>query len=406
MIRFDMEFSLLKKLQVEQDSKIVLMIMDGLGGIGSGPGNKTELETAQTPNLDRLASEGICGLHQPIGPGITPGSGPAHLGVFGYDPIKHQVGRGVLEAIGINFELSDGDVAARGNFCTIDSDGLITDRRAGRIATETNVKLCEKLRTIKVPGVEVFVDPVKEHRLLVVLRGEGLSGDIEDTDPQAVGKTPLDPVARSQAAERTAGLFKQFLDQARSVLADESPANMMTLRGFASRPSWPTYREVFGVRAGAIASYPMYRGVASLVGMDVLETGPEVPDEFATLEERWNDYDFFFFHVKKTDSYGENGDFDAKVHVIEDVDSQLGRLLDLKPDVVIVTGDHSTPAAMQSHSWHPVPALIWGRNVRPDLVTEFGERACVAGALGNRIPAIDLMPIAMAHAGRIEKFGA
>jgi 2,3-bisphosphoglycerate-independent phosphoglycerate mutase len=401
-----MNFSILKKLQVENDSKIVLLIMDGLGGLPLGPGGKTELETAKTPNLDRLAAEGVCGLHQPIGSGVTPGSGPAHLGVFGYDPIEHQVGRGVLEAIGINFPLSDGDVAARGNFCTIDAKGLITDRRAGRIATEINVGICKKLKTIKVPGVEVFVEPVKEHRLLVVLRGKGLSGAIDDTDPQAEGKAPLDPIATDPAAEKTAAYFKEFLAKAKEVLADSHPANMMTLRGFASRPSWPTYREVFGVRSAAIASYPMYRGVASLVGMDVLETGSEIPDEFTTLEERWSDYDFFFFHVKKTDSYGENGDFDAKVHVIEDVDRQLGRLLALKPDVLIVTGDHSTPAAMKSHSWHPVPVFIHGRNVRSDLVTSFGERACLSGGLGNRIPATELMPIAMAHAGRIEKFGA
>jgi 2,3-bisphosphoglycerate-independent phosphoglycerate mutase len=401
-----MDFSILEKLQIQNDKKVVLFIMDGLGGLPRKPGGKTELETAKTPTFDRLAKEGMCGLHQPIGPGIMPGSGPAHLGVFGYDPIVHQVGRGVLEAIGINFALQEGDVASRGNFCTIDSDGLITDRRAGRIATEINEKLCEKLRAIKVPGVEVFVDPVKEHRLLVVLRGKGLSGEIEDTDPQAEGKAPLDPKPITKEAKKTAELFREFLKQAKEVLKDEHPANMMTLRGFASKPSWPSYLEVFGVRAGAIASYPMYRGVASLVGMDVLETGPEVPDEFDTLEKRWNDYDFFFFHVKKTDSYGENGDFDSKVHLIEEVDKQLHRLLDLKPDVLVVTGDHSTPAAMKSHSWHPVPVLMWGQNVRPDRVTEFGERPCMAGALGPRIAAVDLMPIAMAHAGKIEKFGA
>ncbi len=401
-----MDFSILRKLQIRNDKKVVLLIMDGLGGLPFAPGGKTELETAKTPVLDRLAAEGVCGLHQPIGAGITPGSGPAHLGVFGYDPIAHQVGRGVLEAIGINFDLQDGDVAARGNFCTVDEAGLITDRRAGRIATELNEKLCEKLRTIEVPGVEVFVDPVKEHRLLVVLRGEGLSGDIEDTDPQAEGKAPLEPKPLSAASEKTAGLFKRFLDQARKLLSDEHPANMMTLRGFASRPKWPGYRDVFGVRAAAIASYPMYRGVASLVGMDVVETGQEIADELATLEQLWNEYDFFFFHVKKSDSYGENGDFDSKVHVIEEVDAHLRRLLDLKPDVIVVTGDHSTPAAMKSHSWHPVPVLIWGSTVRPDTVTEFGERSCAAGALGSRIAAVDLMPIAMAHAGRIEKFGA
>ncbi len=404
--RNQMDFEILKRLHVENESKVVLFIMDGLGGLPSGSEGKTELEAAHTPNLDALAAKGICGLHEPIGPGITPGSGPAHLSIFGYDPIQHQVGRGVLSALGIEFDLQEGDVAARGNFCTIDKNGLITDRRAGRIPTETNKKLCEKLRTIKVPGVEVFVEPVKEYRLLLVLRGTGLEGAIADTDPQQVGKEPLDPRAYDSASEKTAGLVKQFLEQAREVLANEKPANMLTLRGFASRPSWPTFPEVFGVRAAAIAGYPMYRGVAKLVGMDVLDTGSEVPEELDTLEKRWNDYDFFYFHVKKTDSSGEDGDYDKKVHIIEDVDKQIPRLLDLDPDVVVVTGDHSTPCAMQSHSWHPVPVLISGKNCRTDSVTTFGERACMAGGLGPRIPGTALMPIAMGHAGRFEKFGA
>jgi len=401
-----MDFDTLKKLRFENESKVVLFILDGLGGLPAGPDAVTELEAAKTPNLDRMASEGICGLHQAIGPGITPGSGPAHLGVFGYDPLKYQVGRGVLSALGVNFELRAGDIAARGNFCTIDEEGLITDRRAGRIPTETNEALCAKLRSVKVSGAEVFVETVKEHRLLVVFRGDGLSHDLKDTDPQAVGVAPLDPVATSKAAEKSVGVVKEFLSKAREVLADSSPANMMTLRGFAEKPDLPLFGETYGVRAGAIASYPMYRGVAKLVGMEVLETGLEVPDEFTTIEKRWNEFDFFFIHVKKTDSTGENGDFDGKVQVIEMVDELLPRILDLGPSAMVVTGDHSTPSLMRSHSWHPVPTLLWGQNVRPDGVKEFGERACLAGALGVRLPAIDLMPIAMAHAGRLEKFGA
>ena len=406
MVASTMDFDTIKRLSVPNDNKVVLFIFDGLGGLPSGPGNKTELEAAGTPNLDRMAREGICGLHQAIGPGITPGSGPAHLGVFGYDPLIHQVGRGVLAALGVNFELRDGDVATRGNFCTVDSGGLISDRRAGRIPTETNQELCAKLREITINGAEVFVETVKEHRLLVVFRGDGLSDQIKDTDPQAVGKAPLDPIAITAGAEKTAALVKQFLAKAKEVLSDSSPANMITLRGFAQKPDWPLFGDIYNLKPAAIAGYPMYRGVGKLVGMEALETGSEVSDEFDTLEKRWNDFDFFFFHVKKSDSTGENGDYDGKVHVIEMVDEMLPRLLDLAPGAVLLTGDHSTPSAMKSHSWHPVPALIWGNNVRPDGVVEFGESACLAGGLGARLPAIDLMPIAMAHAGRLEKFGA
>lgn len=401
-----MDFDIIKKLSVESESKVVLLIMDGLGGVPAGPQNKTELEAASTPNLDELAKESVCGLHQPIGSGITPGSGPAHLSVFGYDPIKHQIGRGVLEALGINFELGDGDVAARGNFCTVDGEGKITDRRAGRIPTDESKVLCEMLNKIELEGAEVFVEPVKEHRLLLVLRGDGLSGDLEDTDPQQVGKKPLEPKAISPKAEKTAELVREFIDQAQTILADQLPANMLTLRGFASRPTWPTVGEIFGVRTAAVAAYPMYKGVAKLVGMDVLDTGSELEDEFDTLEQRWNDYDFFYFHVKPTDSAGEDGDYDRKVSIIERVDKQIPRLMALNPGGIIVTGDHSTPAALKSHSWHPVPVLVWGKHCRPDSVAEFGENACVSGALGPVIPGSELLTIAMANAGRLEKFGA
>ena len=401
-----MDFSLAQKLTTKNKSKIVLMILDGLGGLPGGAAGKTELEAASTPNLDSLAREGICGLHQPIGPGITPGSGPAHLAVFGYDPMKHQVGRGVLEALGINFDLVDGDVAARGNFCTVDAAGAITDRRAGRISTEKNKELCKILREVKIPGVEVFVEPVKEHRLLLVLRGEDLSGAVEDTDPQAVGKKPLNPVASQPEAVKTAKLVGRFIEGAREALAGMGQANMITLRGFARRPDWPALGEVWGVSTAAIAAYPMYKGVARLVGMDIIDTGIELEDEFDTLVDRWNDYDFFYFHVKPTDSAGEDGDYERKVSIIERVDKQIPRLKEMKPGALIVTGDHSTPSVMKAHSWHPVPALIWSELCRPDEVQVFGERACVTGALGCGFPAVDLIPIAMANAGRLEKFGA
>jgi len=403
---FDMDLDFIQTLVKPAETKIVLLVIDGLGGLPRKSDNLTELEAANTPNLDSLAKKGICGLQQPVGPGITPGSGPGHLGVFGYNPIKYEVGRGVLAALGIGFDLQPADVAARGNFCTIDENGNILDRRAGRIPTEKNKELCELLRDIKLPGVEVFVETVKEHRCLIVLRGENLSGDLIDTDPQEIGKKPLQPQALSSDGTHTVELVSQFLDRVHDVLTDHHPANMLLLRGFSKKPNWPSMQEAFGLKSAAIAGYPMYRGVSKLIGMDILETGSTIKDEFTTLEDNWDDYDFFYLHVKKTDSAGEDGDFDRKVSIIEETDGEIPRLLDLNPDVIIVTGDHSTPSLMKAHSWHPVPVLIWSKSCRADKIDRFGERACIAGGLGARLPAIDMMPLALANAKRLEKFGA
>jgi 2,3-bisphosphoglycerate-independent phosphoglycerate mutase len=399
----DLEF--IRNLAKPSRTRILLLVLDGLGGV-PGESDMTELEAAATPRLDALAATGICGLHEPIGPGITPGSGPSHLALFGYDPVKYQVGRGVLSALGLDFELAPGDVAARGNFCTLDAKGLVVDRRAGRIPTQKNAELCELLRTIEIPGAQVLVQPEKEHRVLMVFRGENLSGDISDTDPQDVGKAPLEPRPLVPEAAATARAVSSFLQQARERLSGEHPANMVLLRGFSKRPDWPTMPETFGLRAAAVAAYPMYRGVSKLVGMDVVPTGEKVEQTFATVVERWNDFDFFYVHVKKTDSAGEDGDFAAKVAVIEEVDRQLPALLDLEPDVFVVTGDHSTPTSLKAHSWHPVPVLLWARHCRPDAVTRFGERACMAGALGPHMPTVNLMPLMLANALRLEKFGA
>lgn len=401
-----MELDFIQRLIGPNQAKIVLLVMDGLGGLPLEPQGDTALEAARTPNLDRLAAESLCGLHQPVGPGITPGSGPSHLALFGYDPVKYQVGRGVLSALGIDFDLTPNDVAARGNFCTLDEDGRVADRRAGRIPTEVNRELCALLRDIELPGVELFVQPVKEYRFLLVLRGEGLSGDLADTDPQDVGEKPLDPEPGSPEADETAGLVREFLGQARDILAGQDPANMVLLRGFSKLPDWPSFEQAFGLRAAAIAGYPMYRGVAKLVGMDVLQTGSEPDEEWSVLEAHWDDYDFFFLHVKRIDSAGEDGDFARKASLIEEVDTLLPRLRRLEPDVLLVTGDHSTPALLKYHSWHPVPVLLWSRHCRADRVDQFGERACMAGGLGPRIPAVDLMPLALANARRLEKFGA
>lgn len=396
---------MVKTLHKKADTKIVLLVADGLGGLPKTKGGLTELETAVTPNLDALTRDNVCGLSIPVLPGITPGSGPGHLSLFGYDPIEFAIGRGVLEALGIDLDLGPTDVATRGNFCTVNSDGELVDRRAGRIPTETCVRLVRKLRAIRIPGVEIVVEPVREYRFVVVFRGDGLGGNVDDTDPQVTGVRPLEPKPRDTASERTASIAAAFIEQAETILRDEHPANMVMLRGFARRPPIPSIEDVCGVKAGAIAVYPMYRGLARLVGMTILPPGSTFGEQLAALRANWESYDFFFVHYKYTDSTGEDGNFDEKVRRIEELDSQVPLLLQLKPDVIMVTGDHSTPSALRSHSWHPVPVLLASATCRPDHATSFGESECLRGGLGQ-VQAHYLLPLALAHAGRLQKFGA
>ena len=396
---------LIKSISRSSPTSIVLLVIDGLGGLPNPQTGKTELETANTPNLDKLATRGICGLIDPVSPGITPGSAPGHLALFGYDPISFNIGRGVLEAIGIDFDLQQGDVAARGNFCTVNGTGLVTDRRAGRISTEKCAELCQLLDGLVIDEVRLFVCPVKEHRFIVVFRGEGLASEVSDSDPQQIGVAPKVVTALRPEAARMAGITNQFIAQARATLAGHYPANMVLLRGFSQRPQFPTMGEIYKLKPAAIASYPMYRGLAKLVGMEILKTGTSIEDEFATLKQNYANYDFFFLHIKGTDSAGEDGDFDRKVRVIEEVDNTLPSLTSLEPDVIVVTGDHSTPALLKGHSWHPVPILLHSKWCRPDRASEFSESACVSGGLG-RFPATQIMPLAMANALKLTKFGA
>ena len=349
---------LMKELHTKNESKIVLLIADGLGGLPVEPGGPTELEAANTPNLDRLARQGVLGAMNPIKLGITPGSGPGHLGLFGYDPLKYVIGRGVLEATGIGFEVGPNDVAIRCNFITLNPDRTIKDRRAGRIPTEQSGPLAIQLRQIKIPGVEIFVEPVQEHRFAVVFRGAGLGGHVIDTDPQKTGVPPLDPVGQDPAGQKTAEVAKQFIAQAEKILAGQAKANGLTMRGFSKKPDLPTYKELYGLRAAAIAVYPMYKGLARLVGMTIVGKPKSLDEEIDVLGQAWNDYDFFFVHFKYTDSRGEDGNFAEKVKMIEKFDSIVPRVESLKPTVLAVTGDHSTPAAMAGHSWHPVPVLL------------------------------------------------
>lgn len=400
---------MLRHLLRQNGTKIVMLVLDGLGGIRSAEFPETALERARTPNMDRVAAAGLCGRSLPISHGITPGSGPAHLALFGYDPLapQHDIGRGVIEVTGTGFRLKSDDIAIRGNFATVDKKGVLTDRRAGRLPHEECVRLCgmlqEKIEGID--GVEVIVMPVMEYRFGVVLRGKGLSPAVEETDPQLTGKKPLQPVALDKASERTRDIIAEFIERAEEALSGEPKANAVLMRGISSMPVLEPFGERYGLDAAAIASYPLYRGVAGLCGMKIIETGFSVEEELETLRSAYNGHDFFFIHIKKTDSYGEDGDLDGKARVIEEVDARLPMILDLEPDVLVITGDHSTPCAMKSHSWHPVPFVISSSVCGRDDVEEFSESGCDRGALGI-FPATKIMELALANAGRLKKHGA
>jgi 2,3-bisphosphoglycerate-independent phosphoglycerate mutase len=395
----------LRSLAIRTDSKLILVVIDGLGGLPVK--RKTELEAAKIPNLDRLASKSICGLIDPISYGITPGSGPSHLALFGYDPLRYEIGRGVMEAMGIDIPLSKDDLAARGNFATIDDKGIIVDRRAGRIPTEKNREICEFLgdEIKEVEGVRISIYPGKEHRFVLVFRGEGLRDDLTDADPQKDGFKAKGTEGLSQEARRTAEIVNLYLKKANEILKPFRPANTILLRGFSKVPEIPTMPERFKLRPAAIATYPMYRGLARLVGMEILKTGETLREEVDTLKQYFDRYDFFYLHFKKTDSAGEDGNFKMKVKVLEEIDRVIPSLLKLKPDVLVATGDHSTPSVLKGHSWHPNPILLHSKYIRPDGIRRFTERHCQRGQLG-RFPAMDVIPLMLANGLKLKKFGA
>jgi len=403
------DLDLMRSLTQKGNTKIVLLVMDGLGGLPKEVGGPTELEAAATPNMDKMARQGMLGLMNTVGIGISPGSGPGHLGLFGYDPLKYVIGRGVLEAVGIGESLTDRDVAARGNFCTVDSQGIITDRRAGRISTEECSRMVDLIKDIKLPGIDLVVKPVRDYRFVLILRGAGLSHALNETDPQKVGFRPLRTQGQdgSPEAARTADLVNKWVAIVEERIKEQRPANMVTLRGWSREPGLPGFEDVFKLNAAALAVYPMYKGLASLVGMTLVHGLNSLDEQLEALKSNWDAFDFFFVHYKYTDSRGEDGDFDAKVKEIEKVDKVIPRILQLNPDVVVITGDHSTPAVLKSHSWHPVPVLFWAPGVSRSNqdVTGFGESQCLRGALGQ-FNAADLMALITAHAKRQAKFGA
>jgi 2,3-bisphosphoglycerate-independent phosphoglycerate mutase len=397
--------SVVTEMARPEGGKALLLVMDGLGGYRTAE-RGSELTEASTPNLDRLAGQGSLGLHDPVTRGITPGSGAGHLGLFGYDPLDYEIGRGALSAAGIGFELQPGDVAARVNFCNLDGAGRITDRRAGRLPTEEAAAICDLLkREVRLDGVEFFLQPEREHRGLLVLRGQGLDPDVTDTDPQREGVPPLESVARSPKAERTAELVKRLLDHARALLAGRERGNFLLLRGFDSVKELPSFPDRYKVKALAIAAYPMYVGISRLLGFQTHQVDGAAPEEVDALAELLPANDFVFMHIKKPDSAGEDGDFERKVAAIEEVDALVPRMLEAGVDVLAVTGDHSTPAQMAAHSWHPVPVLLWGGTAAADGLPGFDEVNCRQGSLG-RFEAKHLLPQLLAAAGRLAKYGA
>ena len=385
-------------------SRIVFLVVDGLGGLPHPESGRSELETAHLPNLDRLAGQSACGLTTPVLPGITPGSGPGHLALFGYDPLKYQIGRGVLEGLGIDVKLKEGDIASRGNFCTVDRQGLLTDRRAGRIPSAESVPLCQRLDALQVDGVDLAVYPVRDHRFVLVLRSEGLAEDVSETDPQRVGVPPVEAKALTPQAEKTARAVREFITKTQEALQGEEQANMVLLRGFSQLPSFPQMGEAYHLNPGAIAAYPMYRGLAKLLGMEVIATGTTFEEELETLKRHYDAHDFLFLHYKPADAAGEDGDFPAKVRALEELDRLLPQVIDLEPDVLVIAGDHATPAVLGAHSWHTVPLLLHSPWTRGEGVPQFTERACATGSLG-RIPATNAMLLALAHAGKLAKYG-
>ncbi len=399
----------MRELSFSTDSKIVLLVMDGLGGLPDESG-RTELEAADTPNLDDLASRSDLGLSRPLGTqgGVSPGSGPGHLGLFGYDPLEYVVGRGILSALGVGLELGENDLAARINFATKDESGKISDRRAGRIESEKAARLVERLQSeVEIDGVEVILSHEKEHRAVVIFRGEGLGDRLTDTDPQRTGLEPFTVEAEDgsgSGSERGAEVANEFVAQADRILAEESPANTVLLRGFGMHPALPGFSDIYRLSPAAIAGYPMYKGLARLAGMEVLQEGEGIAGEFDTLRESWDDHDFFFLHVKYTDSSGEDGDHRRKSEVIEQVDGLLPGLLDLGPDVLAVTGDHGTPAKLMSHSWHGVPFMLNSPYTLP-TAESFGERTCAGGSLGA-FAAAEIMGLLMGNALKLNRYGA
>tara|TARA_Y100000588_G_scaffold98603_1_gene107149 strand:+ start:2912 stop:4117 length:1206 start_codon:yes stop_codon:yes gene_type:complete len=394
----------IQELIQPNESKIVFLVVDGLGGLPSTTTGLSELESANIPNLDNLAKISATGLTTPVSPWVTPGSGPGHLALFGYNPLKYTIGRGILEALGIGIEIGDRQVAIRGNLCTVDPNGIVTDRRAARIPSKQSGPLIKLLDKIDVPNITTSVLPVRDHRFVLLLQGDHLGENVTSNDPESEGLALVKSIALDMDSEKTAVAANIFIEQAGRVLSNSQSANMVLLRGFSKLPTLPSMSNVFKLNAAAIAAYPMYRGIAKLAGMKVLPTGESFSHEVDTLESHFDNHDFFFIHYKPADAAGEDGDFEEKIKALEDLDKLIPRIMDLNADVLVVAGDHSTPSIMGSHSWHSVPLTIHSKLTIGDGVPSFSEKSLSQGSIG-RIDATDVMGLSLANAGKLRKFG-
>ena len=398
---------MIEDIILANDNKIIFLILDGLGDIPTPAfGYQTPLEAARKPNIDDLAQKrGVLGRIIPVDIGVTPGSGPGHLSLFGYDPVTSEIGRGVLEVLGLDMDLQDGDLAARANFCTI-REGLVTDRRAGRIPTEETERLCA-LITEKVPeveGVRIIIKPGKSHRFALILRGKGLSGKLSDADPHKDNKPFVYAMAKAKEADFAAQVVNTFMRKVLDLLKGEKVANGALLRGFSEKPDVTPFSTKYRMKALAIATYPMYRGIAKVLGMDVKHEPKDYDESLKILKDNYNDYQFFFFHMKETDLAGEDGNFPEKVRAIENADKIVPELMGLNPQVLVITGDHSTPCLFKGHSWHPVPLMLATGTGESD-VKAFHEKNCILGSIGT-IYSKQLMSLALAHAMKLDKYGA
>tara|TARA_Y100000590_G_scaffold439255_1_gene563074 strand:- start:529 stop:1737 length:1209 start_codon:yes stop_codon:yes gene_type:complete len=396
---------LTSSLTLQTDARVVLFVLDGLGGLPHPKLGLTELEAARTPNLDELASNGVTGLSVPVVPGVSPGSGPGHLALFGYDPVSSNIGRGALSALGIGFNLNSSDLAVRLNFCTLDDSNNVIDRRAGRISTEHNKQLIKELSGIVIDNGKIELATESQHRAVLVLRDGDFCADVQETDPQQTGVPPLRPEPLCKDAESTSVALCQFLQGVEDLIGDMTPANFVLMRGYSGLPDLKPMGDLYKISPACAAAYPMYRGLAKAAGMAVLEAGDTLIDGVNTICSKWTDHDFFFLHYKDPDARGEDGDFDGKVASIEQADSVIPDIMNMCPSAIVITGDHSTPANLGQHSWHPVPFLISSKWCVPDNVSGFGERSCMSGGLGT-FSATDTMRLLLSHAGRMKKFGA
>ena len=398
------DFPHLKDICQSTKSKIIMLVVDGLGGLADPNTGKSELQMANIPNLDKLASMSACGLTTPVLPGITPGSGPGHLALFGYDPITYLIGRGVLEALGIGVDLKKGDIAARGNFCTVDSSGDLVDRRAGRIKTEESGPLCQILDKIDIPDLDIQILPVQDYRFVTLFRGTGLKSNVTETDPQRLGVPPRKVEAVDKQSAKTSDAANALVNYASHVLGNRDNANGILLRGFSELPELPDFGVGYQLDPAAIAAYPMYRGLAKVAGMTVIPTGPNFKAELETMTLNYANHDFFYIHYKPADAAGEDGDFQAMVVALEELDKLIPDLVALKPETLVIAGDHSTPSILGGHGWQPVPLLVNSRYTPGEGVHSFDEYAFRYGSLGI-IKATEVMLLALAHADKLIKFG-